>query len=649
MTLFSGKNSWLRRIVILMTAMSSLALYAQFIPPADFEVPEKKPQKEPVKTTEKAPEKTSSKAPVRVSDIVAVAEISNTPRVRISFTPLHIGDDFLVLRSAVPITDIQKMRASQTVGVVPAGTGLFYDVGVKDGPYYYAVVSRSDFESSSVQLSAGKNYTGTPVYINRPQTAAPEIIPEVKAEEAEHISLLFAQLLDDGSVRLNWRGVTQDGISYVVYRSQEVIADAPALERAVKLTVIDNGAISWTDSNIDEAGDYYYAVMLRTPEGEDIHEFREGENFTQVPVHVEIREVPVTRSVRAFIRRVIPAVSGQKASIDVAVEWRDVNDARALSFRYIVYRSPSPVLNEEALAKAVKIAEVKGGVEYLLDSELENGSYYYAIVSVSPEGLKSTRFLSGLNSTERAVEVKLDGAVEIPKEVTEQKPEEVVAETVKPAVTPIRVFREFASYPREKVLLLNWSLAEGVELPMGSRIKIYRFTEKPALFADIIRGELISQQSPSQTLFEDVPRADGLYYYGIFLETPSGLTPRYLTLGENLIGPVAYSTKKKEVTKPVTKIQESKKPVASAKSSAIDDTIRTTFLQKDYRRAVADLKSFRESDDPSVQAKAFMYTGMSLYYLGEYEKALNYFVHPLVVQAYPEHSSKWYKKTLKHI
>lgn len=234
-------------------------------------------------------------------------------------------------------------------------------------------------------------------------------------------------------------------------------------------------------------------------------------------------------------------------------------------------------------------------------------------------------------------------------------------------------FSDFAAYSREKNIILTWHLARGRSI--DRRIQIYRFTEEPRVIHDISRGTLIAKLTGEINLYEDVPPAKGTYYYAIFVESVRGLEPPSFTMSRNLVGPVAFNpaaqspaaapalpesiAPPQKTTQPKfssTEVEsEDQTPAArepttqEKRSRGINNTIRRTFFKGEYEQAVWELRPFLRNPSARVRAKAMFYLGLSFYRLGQYERALKYFDHPLTRKFYRRNAEFWITKTTENM
>jgi hypothetical protein len=243
------------------------------------------------------------------------------------------------------------------------------------------------------------------------------------------------------------------------------------------------------------------------------------------------------------------------------------------------------------------------------------------------------------------------------------------------AITPPQLdsyFADFAAYPRAKSVILSWHLVQGRTIE--KRIQLYRFTEEPRVIHDISKGTLIAKMTGEINIYEDVPPSRGTYYYAIFLETGRGLEPGSFNASRNLVGPAFYQTgadlPPKQDKNTDLQVGQNNRPqfesneVDSSEASdeeegpragrepserGINNVIRRTFLAGDFAGAVRDLKPFFRNSAPKVRAKAMFYTGMSRFRLGQYERAMRYFEHPLTRKYYRRNAEFWINRTQENL
>ncbi|GAB4430756.1 MAG: hypothetical protein OHK0011_13460 [Turneriella sp.] len=259
-------------------------------------------------------------------------------------------------------------------------------------------------------------------------------------------------------------------------------------------------------------------------------------------------------------------------------------------------------------------------------------------------------------------------------------PATVQPNTAPPLTAPVAseadaYFADFSAYSREKNIILTWHLARGRSI--DRRIQIYRFTEEPRVIHDIARGTLIAKLTGEINLYEDAPPAKGTYYYAIFVESVRGLEPASFNIARNLVGPVAFNPAalsavtpagtKEQTAPPPQKhprpefeseeVKEQVEPEPAVaevtaeekQARGINAVIRRTFFRGEYKLAVRELKPFLRNSSARVRAKAMFYTGLARYRMGQYDRALKYFDHPLTKKFYRRNAEFWIRKTTENL
>jgi hypothetical protein len=235
-------------------------------------------------------------------------------------------------------------------------------------------------------------------------------------------------------------------------------------------------------------------------------------------------------------------------------------------------------------------------------------------------------------------------------------------------------FADFAAYPRTKGVILSWHLVQG--RTMDKRIQIYRFNEEPRVIHDISKGTLIAKLTGEINIYEDVPPTRGTYYYAIFVESGRGLEPGSFNHSRNLVGPITYQmgadvASKSEHAASAAPTEHARPDFESAEvdeesdladedsrsrpsrhkagERGINNVIRHTFLAGDFSGAAQKLKPFMRNRSAKVRAKAMFYTGMARYRLGQYERSLRYFEHPLTRKYYRRNAEFWINRTKENL
>ena len=555
-----------------------------------------------------------------VRNISAVADGSS---VRITWVNTGMDDDIIIARSESPIISLESLLKSKSVGVVSGVANSFQDVAVPPGSWYYAVASRSSIRNSTLRLVVGANYTGRPVNVG--QGLSGVRVPQV--------SLIFAQVMPTGAVRVSWRGVSTRSVIYTVYRSQEPLGQSDRLMRAQKIAIITSGATFYEDRDLPGSGQYYYAVTTSVPGGREDFELIPDQSYTRNPVLVSNGGVPIVLDLKAE-----PDPSGRTGRT-IRLTWRDAPSNEDVS--YEVYRSTQPMLPDTVQTSGTLIASLPYGNREFLDEPPVTGSFYYAIVSVATDGQRSSKFVPGANLL-----------------ITPVSNAETAGGFHSEPVAGAAEIQFLTAKSTDKGTLLRWQVMTGLT---ARSIQVYRFPEKPGQLRDLIKGSLIARLSIQETSYLDAA-PPGENYYAVFAETQSGLRPAGFNNGLNVTGPVGSggnfpsaedlfddSAKTDVEDLFAEEIEPAETELRESMAQTINVVLRQTYLTRQYRAAVDALSIYRNSSDPRVKAKAHFYTGLSLYRMGNYSEAVDHFVQPDVRKAYSRQAKFWYRKSLENM
>lgn len=200
----------------------------------------------------------------------------------------------------------------------------------------------------------------------------------------------------DPRVRLSWSdagGIT--GEAYEVYRAEtQIIADT--FDQAELIGTVEEQTETFLDVPREE-GEYYYAILVRSEEGELHRTFYEYRNTTVQPVaisNIEGAEEPIAQ------------VSGIRASLverHVELRFTASRTGRELA----VYRSTRPIDSSEALANATRVERIPSSRRSVSDFPVPGVPYYYAILDAEAPARGETVAQLGRNATSSPVEVPL--------------------------------------------------------------------------------------------------------------------------------------------------------------------------------------------------------------------------------------------------
>lgn len=553
--------------------------------------------------------------------------------VILTWQPAVLRDDYVVARSSIPINSLEVLLAARSIAVLPPGVATYLDQALEPGSYFYAVVARSQIRQKNVVLQLNENYTGIPIVITqRPEESRKDIPPP-------QVSLILAQKEEEG-IRITWKGVATPGVSYVLYRSTIAPSSPEILRSLSPLVILGQGQQSYLDRDLPGPGNYYYAVVTRSPTGAEDLQLVPDQSYTRYGVEWGSFELPAVKDLRA---RYDPKQN------QVQLTWQDVSeDPRNLYF-YEVYRFQDPMLVSQ-IEKAPRLARIPQGIGSYLDKEPLPGAYYYAVVTRVAGKQDHSKLKLGEN-------LILFDKVNLRDE---ERPREVLK---KEEAAP-KYFENFTAQSEKHAVFLSW---KAKNLPPKRQIFLYRLFKEPKSLADLAQGELIARLGGELEMYEDLPPSRGIYYYAIFGQSENGgLLPDTLEARHNLVGPIYFEKLERTQKEPVVEIPtEEKEESATLEPKAepkdvkkqpsprslqdIETVVRKYYQKGQYERTIEELEPFTKNADPQSAARALFYTGLCYFKLGNYRRAIDFFIHPKVQKTYGKQAKFWYEQSLEKL
>lgn len=184
-----------------------------------------------------------------------------------------------------------------------------------------------------------------------------------------------------------------------------------------------------------------------------------------------------------------PFVSRLRVAVrdpQIRLTWRDAADLSG--GQYLVYRHTTEI-NETTIDDAELVATVEAGIETYLDTPLEAGSYYYAVLAAEPDGRLYPIFVPFRNKTIRAVAIE--------RLETE--------EDLAASIYDIEAIRE------EDAILVRFDASRS-----GRSLVVYRSSVPFDELASISDATQIDSFDSVARRFVDYPVPGVDYYYGVF-------------------------------------------------------------------------------------------------------------------------------------
>lgn len=184
-----------------------------------------------------------------------------------------------------------------------------------------------------------------------------------------------------------------------------------------------------------------------------------------------------------------PFVSRLRVAIrdpQVRITWRDSVDLEGGQYR--IFRHTSEI-DQNTIDAAEEITTIEPGVETYLDTPLEEGEYYYAVLAENDQGELYRIFVPFRNKTIR------------PVSVTNLETEEDLAATIYDIQARIQDNAVFVRFDASR---------------NGRTLSVYRSTIPFSTITDITDATLLDQFESSTRRFVDYPVPEVEYYYAVF-------------------------------------------------------------------------------------------------------------------------------------
>jgi hypothetical protein len=540
-----------------------------------------------------------------VRGIMAVKISGAGNSVKISWIPCGQAGEYIIGRSSVPISNLQIMLSSESVGVIPSSESFIVDKGLKPGTYFYSVALRSLIKDRTAVLVRNENYTSAPVIF-----VTKEI--ETIGDTPPPVTLIFASQIKKNIIQVTWRGSRTTKVIYTVYRNNEPIKSEEILKRSNKVSEIKNGAEYYVDKDIVKPGNYYYAVTTRYENGKEGITLTAEQSYTRDGVEIE------GSAGDRITQRIGARLVSSRAAL---IRWIDAPHNSIKGYR--LYRSSKMINSASVLNSAELVAEIKKGKTKYTDKKLKKGYYYYALISVYKSGETDNIFLRGKNYI----------------------PSPIVVGSEK--MGPVSL-NSFSAIKNDKdTILIQWEYNPGDS--ENVYFWLYRNEEKIESKAKIEDSELIAKISDSETSYSDTDLSKGEYFYGGILYQNGEALSIDFEEGVNYTGAGIYIEGEPESIGDV--VDEEPEESSNYTLNSVRRILFRTFNKGDYEQAIIELNSLLESGKLQNRAKgmAVLYIGISQYMLGNPKEAVRELLKPVVKDYYFKRARFWYRKSLEKI
>ena len=533
--------------------------------------------------------------------------VEGAVRIVFSVDP-HSKCDFLLGRTTrIPSSPEVALQAT-TIKVVLAGAEpVAIDSNLPPGQYYYVVLARDKIVEKDIELYPDVNYTSAPIVIKKK-------IPELPAKRLyDHVTLLYARVVNKTQVLLTWKGIQQPNIVYNIYRATEPLNSPKKIKNARLVGEIQSDVESYIDRTISQTGKYYYAVTVKDMEGNEDIQLIPDQSYTSAPVSVILRRDVFVTGIKATLDNDYLKVSWNKPDIDVK--------------NFVIYRHTEPITDAQDLALATKVATVDAKRSHYIDTNPISGTYFFAVLAILEDGSIDTTLKPDMNYT--TVPITIGHPISL---------------------------KLLEAIEQNGLVKISWAYTGS----SGNRyFKLFRLRNAPFSVQDLNNAYLVDVINITNNEYIDSNIPAGSYYYTLVPETYDdelkiikgvNCTAEPVKVTKMAKAPLKLQVPEKEKTgKPeLPKSQkEEAKPYQLEKqklsaTADINKIIAITFYKGKYETCIDTLSKYSEQSNNSIEiAKANLYIGRSYIELKQYKKALHYLMKKDVATYFPEDAKFW--------
>jgi hypothetical protein len=242
--------------------------------------------------------------------------------------------------------------------------------------------------------------------------AAQEGDPETAFEDTDVFAPFVSRIrvaVREPQVRLTWRDAQEVEGPYRIYRHTSEINDRTFPE-AELIATVEGGTETYLDTP-PEAGNYYYAVLTESEEGDVYEIFIPFRNKTIQPVVISEEESELDQATRVFNLSATVIGNGIELTYDASRNGREV----------AIYRSTVPIRGFDSLSIATRITVIESIQRRYVDYPVPGVPYYYGAFDTAEIEAQELNVESGENVLREPVQVRISDArsmVELPPRVS---------------------------------------------------------------------------------------------------------------------------------------------------------------------------------------------------------------------------------------
>ncbi len=200
---------------------------------------------------------------------------------------------------------------------------------------------------------------------------------------------------DNLAVKIEWKDIKSLSASYLIYRHTEEInrnnfSDAYIVEE------VKAGKEFYYDLVTDN-GDFYYAVVAKSKEGNIFNIFLPNINTTIKPI--AIKNVKKQDNKPVIIKNIKAAVREDSIALDFDPSRNDRKIA--------VIRSINPIFSQKDIGESIIVNIISSGRKNYIDYTFPGIPYYYCIIDANLLSNPNDEITASINSTIEAVKIPL--------------------------------------------------------------------------------------------------------------------------------------------------------------------------------------------------------------------------------------------------
>lgn len=246
--------------------------------------------------------------------------------------------------------------------------------------------------------------------------ALPGVSQESSAENSFEETDVFAPFVSrirvavrEPQVRITWRDAAEIDGPYHIYRHTREINER-TFENAELVASVEGGTETYLDSP-PGPGEYFYAVLTESAEGEIYEIFIPFRNKTIQPATIVERQTDVEQAARVFNLNATIVGNGIELTYDASRNGREL----------ALYRSTVPIRGYDSLATATRIVVIESVQRRYVDYPVPGVPYYYGAFDTAGIEAQELDVESGENVLREPVQVRISAGqptVDLPPRVS---------------------------------------------------------------------------------------------------------------------------------------------------------------------------------------------------------------------------------------